>query len=284
MTNAAVTFVYNEAVNLPIWIRYYGKQFGNKNLFVIDRESTDGSTESLGEVNRIVIPRDAFDDRKKADFMSSFQNALTSYYDAVICSDCDELVVPDPGSYGSLNEYIVSVDFDYVTCVGLNILHIINLEPPLDPDRPILAQRRFARFRSATCKTILSRIPLRWLPGLHSLNQRPKIDPNLFMFHTKTMDYSIASARQQINVDTAWSDYSLERNFGAHHRYEYSRFVRELFLDPMNAIHQQKVVSFDFAEEISEFNSQITEKDGSFWVPMGLGRWVEIPERFGGVF
>ena len=284
MTNAAVTFVYNEAVNLPIWIRYYGKQFGNKNLFVIDRESTDGSTENLGEANRIVIPRDAFDDRKKADFMSSFQNALTNYYDAVICSDCDELVVPDPISYGDLNEYIARVDFDYVTCVGLNILHILNLEPPLDLDRPILSQRRFARFRSASCKTILSRIPLRWMPGLHSLNQRPKIDPSLFMFHTKTMDYAIASARQQINMDTPWSDYSLERNFGAHHRYEYNRFIRELFLDPMNAIHQQKVASFDFAEEISQFNLQIKEKDGCFWIPMGLGRWVEVPERFGSVF
>jgi hypothetical protein len=197
----------------------------------------------------------------------------------VICSDCDELVVPDPGLYADLKDYVARVDFDYVTCVGLNILHIINLEPPLELDKPILTQRRFARFRSATCKTILSRIPLKWLPGLHSINQRPKIDPNLFMFHTKTMDYSIASARQKINMETPWSEFSVANNFGAHHRYEYARFVRELFLDPLNVVHQQKLQPFEFSEEIAQMNGQTQEKDGYFWIPMDLNRWVEIPER-----
>ena len=39
MKNAAVTFVYNESFNLPIWIRYFGGQFGTKNLFVVDGAS-----------------------------------------------------------------------------------------------------------------------------------------------------------------------------------------------------------------------------------------------------
>jgi hypothetical protein len=109
MKVAALTFVFNESVNLPIWIKYYGANFGEKNLFVIDRESNDGSTANLGEVNRIVIPRDAFDDRKKADFMSSMQNALLNYYDAVVCGDCDELVVPNLGSYVNLADYAANM-------------------------------------------------------------------------------------------------------------------------------------------------------------------------------
>lgn len=104
------------------------------------------------------------------------------------------------------------------------------------------------------------------------------------MFHNKTMDYSIASARQKINTDTPWSDQSLSANFGAHHRYEYSRFVRELFLDPLNAIHQQKVMTFDFSDELAQLDSQVQEKDGFFWIPMGLSRWVEIPERLRAAF
>src|ERR1700730_13677411 len=51
MKAAALTFVFNESVNLPLWIKYYGSNFGEKNLFVVDRESTDGSTNNLGEVN-----------------------------------------------------------------------------------------------------------------------------------------------------------------------------------------------------------------------------------------
>lgn len=279
MKAAALTFVYNESVNLPLWIKYYGSNFGEKNLFVVDRESTDGSTSNLGDVNRIIIPRDAFDDRKKADFMSSMQNALVNYYDAVVCGDCDELVVPNIGPYASLADYVARTDFDYVTCIGLNVLHVLNQELPLDLSKPILAQRRYARFMSATCKTMLSRVPIRWLAGLHSLDRRPKFDRNLFMFHTKTMDYSIASARQRINRETPWSEDSLSRDFGAHHRYDFGQFVREAFFDPANMINQGKLQPFDFSEEIAKFDAEIVEKDGYFWIPMNMNRWVEIPDN-----
>jgi hypothetical protein len=278
MKAAALTFVFNESVNLPLWIKYYGSNFGEKNLFVVDRESTDGSTNNLGEVNRIIIPRDAFDDRKKADFMSSMQNALINYYDAVVCGDCDELVVPNIGPYASLADYVAKMETDYATCIGLNILHILNQEAPLDLSKPILAQRRYARFMSATCKTMLSKVPIRWLPGLHCLDRRPKMDPNLFMFHTKTMDYGLASARQTINRETAWSEASLSQNFGAHHRYDYAQFVRESFFDPANVINQGKVQPFNFSEEIAKFEAEIVERDGFFWIPMDMNRWVEIPE------
>lgn len=279
MKAAALTFVFNEAVNLPLWIKYYGSQFGEKNLFVVDRESTDGSTSNLGDVNRIVIPRDAFDDRKKADFMSSLQNALINYYDAVVCGDCDELVVPNLGTYVSLADYVARMDTDYATCIGLNVLHILNQEPPLNLGEPILSQRRYARFMSATCKTMVSKVPIRWMPGLHCLNLRPKIDKNLFMFHIKTMDYNLASARQMINRETTWSEESLSQNFGAHHRYDYAQFVRESFFDPANMINQGKVQPFDFSEEIAQFDAAVEQKDGFYWIPMNLNRWVEVPEN-----
>jgi hypothetical protein len=279
MKAAALTFVFNESVNLPVWIKYYGSNFGEKNLFVVDRESTDGSTSNLGEVNRIVIPRDAFDDRKKADFMSSMQNALINYYDAVVCGDCDELVVPNIGPYASLADYVAKMDTDYATCIGLNVLHILNQEPPLDLSQPILPQRRYARFMSATCKTMLSRVPIRYLPGLHCLDLRPKIDRNLFMFHTKTMDYNLAAGRQSINRATPWSEESLSQGFGAHHRYDYAQFVREAFFDPANVINQGNIQPFDFTGEVAKFEAAIVEKDGFYWIPMNMDRWVEIPEN-----
>jgi hypothetical protein len=279
MNVAVLTFVFNEIVNLPIWRRYYGGHFGDKNLFVIDRESNDGSTHDLGEVNKIVIPRDAFDDRKKTAFVSSYQNALLQYYDAVIYTDCDEIVVPDTAMYADLPEYVARMKDDYVTCIGLNILHILNQEPPLDLNKPILAQRHYARFVSATCKTLVSRVPLTWMPGFHGLNRRPNVDSNLFMFHTKTMDYTIASRRQTINNETPWSDESLAANHGAHHRYELDRFVREGFFDPINVINQGKIAPFDFSEEVARFQNEIVEHDGMYSIPMGIDRWVKIPDH-----
>ncbi len=79
MNVAAITFVYNESVNLPIWLRYYAANFGARNLYVVDRDSNDASTEALGETTRIRLPRDAFDDHKKTAFISSLHQALLQY-------------------------------------------------------------------------------------------------------------------------------------------------------------------------------------------------------------
>jgi hypothetical protein len=93
------------------------------------------------------------------------------------------------------------------------------------------------------------------------------------------MDYGIASSRQKINRDTQWSEASLSQNFGAHHRYDFSQFVRECFFDPINVINQGKVQPFEFSEEIARFDAGIQERDGFFWIPMNIDRWVEVPDH-----
>ena len=50
--------VYNEAVFLPIWLRYYSRFFAPDDIYVLDHESTDGSTSGSGFVR---IPVDARD-------------------------------------------------------------------------------------------------------------------------------------------------------------------------------------------------------------------------------
>src|ERR1700721_1783368 len=125
MSVAVVTFTCNESINLPIWLRYYSANFGAKNLFVIAPGSTDGSTDNLGDVNRILLPRLEFDELKKTGFISSFHRSLLHHFDTVIYTDSDELIVPDRDLYDSLSDYLNKNDFDYVTCLGLNVLHII---------------------------------------------------------------------------------------------------------------------------------------------------------------
>lgn len=284
MKIAALTFVFNENVNLPIWRRYYGQQFGEKNLFVIDRESNDGSTDDLGEINRIVVPRDAFDDRKKASIMSSFQNGIINYYDAMVIGDCDEIAVPDPNKYTNLADYAQRMQHQYSTCVGVDLLHIIHKEPPIDLTKPIMEQRRFGRFRTAGCKTMLSRIPLRWGPGLHYTDHKPWIDPDLINVHLKTMDYQCAMLRQKVNQTTEWSEASLAANFGGHHRYNYDRFVQEAFFDPVNLAKQNQFGPFELSNEIADLIAKVKVQDGGYTTSSKMTRWVEFPESFRGAF
>jgi hypothetical protein len=281
MANAAVTYVYNEAVNLPIWLSYYGKQFGHENLFVIDRRSDDGSTDDLGAVNVIKIPRTEFDENAKTNTMSSFHAALTSSYDCVILTDGDEIIVPDPAHFADLNDYIARLDGDYVNAIGVDVTHILSQELPLDLTRPVMSQRRFGRFHSPECKNLLSRVPVRWLPGLHSSNKPPVFDPHLINFHLKLMDYGCAMARQSTNLSTPWSAHSLERHYGAHHRWPHAQFVHQSFFVPMDLINRSQIFDFEFSKEIDLILQGTTvDAQQNHHIPMNISKMVHIPERF----
>ena len=284
MTTAAVTFVYNELFNLPIWIRYFGDQFGRENLFVVDLGTTDGSTDDLGDVNRIAVPRDEFDEYTKTNFINFLQRGLLNYYDTVIYTDADELVVPDPEIFPDLRTYLERSSFDYVSCIGLNIVHVLNREDPLDVTKPILPQRRFAKFLSATCKPCVSRVSMNWSPGFHCSDKPPRIDPALFMFHTKWMDYNLAMQRQKVSREAAYSRRTVEQGMRAHSRYNHDRFVREGFFEPINEMLQRGVATFDFSAEIDAINAGAALASGVHFIPMNISKIVEIPERFKAVF
>jgi hypothetical protein len=280
MNVAALTYVYNENINLSIWRRYYGANFGENNLFVVDRQSDDGSTRDLGDVNKFVFPRTGFDDTKKIQTLNSLHSALLQSFDCVIVTDCDEIVVPDPQAYSSLRQYIETNTPEYINCIGLDICHVLTMELPLDLASPILSQRSTACFRSSGCKPLMSSTPTIWLPGGHSCNKPPRFDEHLFVFHLKYMDYSISMQRQVINRGTVWSDNSINSRHGEHHRYDFARFVREGFLDPINVVANNKIEAFDFKQDISTIISRTVEKNGYFHIPMDMAKFVAIPDRF----
>lgn len=283
MRTAVVTFTYNESVNLPIWIRHYGTNFGEENLFVADRGSDDGSLQAIGAANLLRLPRNKFDEFEKTSFISHFHRSLLNFYDFVIITDCDELLVPDPGKYPSLRAYVEACSFDYVNCVGLELLHIINAEVPIDLAKPILSQRRYANFRSVSCKPLMSRLPTSWLPGFHCCNHPPRFDPDLYMIHTKLMDYGVALRRQQINLDTEWSERSLAQNLGAHHRFDLKQFVHQSFFVPIDAINRHLVMPFAFEAELADIAAKTVLHEGYYRTPMNIVKMVELPERFRGV-
>jgi hypothetical protein len=284
MSTAVVTFTYNESVNLPIWLRYYGTNFGEDNLYVVDRGSDDASLDRIGKANLLKVPRKKFDEFEKTNFIATFHRSLLNFYDAVIITDCDEILVPDPEKFPNLREYIDGSDFSYVSGIGIDVLHILTEEPPLDLAQPVMRQRRYGRFNSPSCKILISREPVEWLPGFHSSNKPPKFDGVLYCFHTKSMDYSIATKRQMINQNTVWSEQSLAQNLGAHHRFDINRFVHQFFFVPADLVNRGQVQEFDFSGETEQIVSEAVQHKGSYYIPMNISKLVRIPDRFRGVF
>ena len=122
MKIAAATMVFNERIFLPIWLDHYGAQLGYENLFIIDDGSTDGSTSDKRIVNLVKKNRNLLDENDRVNLVSSFHEKLLDYYDIVIYTDSDEIIVVDPIVQMSLRDYLVMSDFTYKTVTGLNVL------------------------------------------------------------------------------------------------------------------------------------------------------------------
>ena len=213
MKIAAITMVYNEGRALQRWIEYYSKQDGAQNCFVIDHGSDDESTVSLEDVKVLKIPRSPQDDIRRTNSISHFTNYLLCWYDYVIYVDCDEFLVADPRKYNGLYDYCGTVRPEYMTSIGINIIHVASQEPGLTPGRPILSQRSYGMFVSAMSKPNITSTPVLWSPGFHH-RDRPAVFGDLFLFHLRYADVGEGLARLQTTRKMAWQS---EKD-GAHQR------------------------------------------------------------------
>jgi len=281
---AIVTMAYNERVNLPIWLRHYRRTAPTAALIVIDHASDDGSTDDLPGVTRIPLPRGEVDERDRVFLVNSLQHGLLRYYETVIYTDCDELLVPDPAKAAGLEAYLRQQQYAYASPTGVNVIHLVDAEPALDFAKPLLQQRRHAQFHSALCKPIVTRVPLTWEPGFHSSEQKFNVDRDLYLFHTKQIDRDHALRRQQLTRQLPWSSAAIEARHSAHQRIADEQFLREFFLDPINVLRQQELQPFSFDREIARLLEEAREIGGTFHVPAFTGPIVEIPERFRNAF
>ncbi|MCQ8240800.1 glycosyltransferase family 2 protein [Rhizosaccharibacter radicis] len=213
---AAVTMVYNEARLLPAWLGHYGSQLGAPHCFVLDHGSDDGSTGPdrpglrPGEGSVIRIPRSPMDDDRRAASVSQLCASLLNWYDAVIYTDVDELLLADPALHPDLPTFAASLPDDaVVTAFGLDVVHDPVEEPAIDWNRPVLAQRKWLRFSSAMCKPALIRRPVRWVPGFHCLalseeDRTPRFGP-LFLLHLRYADLPTGLERLRRTREQPWA-------------------------------------------------------------------------------
>lgn len=218
---AAFTMVQNEQAMLPVWLAYYGRYFAPDDLYVLDHDSSDGSTNGLDERCRVVpIHREAsFDHHWLKATVETFQTFLLRSYDTVLFAEVDELVVADPHRYTGLDAYISQLDRPAARCSGFNVVHQPD-EPPLQFDAPLLAQRRYWHASLEYSKRLLSRIPLRWSDGFHLEYSAPDDpqDPELLLVHLHRVDYHACLARHRSSVARDWNDTDVLGTAGSQNR------------------------------------------------------------------
>lgn len=216
MQIAATTKVYNENVFLEKWLGYYSKTADY--LSVVDHQSTDGSVDRAKEkfkfeYHSIEGPHyDVATGRLLTDISEKETARLLKEFDAIIVTDVDEFVIPDPQKFKNLRDYIEEMKSDYVYCTGFDVLHTVG-EGSIDWEKPILAQRHYWRQVIRNFKIRITKIPLQWEAGEHVLRGdysgdfEKKVgesaDPSLILAHLRFADAGVERGyvSQKLPVD-----------------------------------------------------------------------------------
>jgi hypothetical protein len=223
---AAVTMVYNEPEYLPIWLRHYGRHVGPENCFVIDHGSDDGSTQGLSGCNVVRIPRSSYDPHLQSTFNSKFCSSLLCWYEWVLYSDVDEIILPDPNTATTLAEYCDLSIPDIVTAIGMNVQHVPSLEGTIDITYPVTLQRSWVFPSSSMCKPLLINRDVCWPGGSHSADAALAFH-ELYAFHLRWFDLDSSVRRLMKTRTMAWA--ALDR--GGDH----ARVTDESWLEQFNA-------------------------------------------------
>jgi hypothetical protein len=216
-SRAVVTMVHNEPVFLPIWLGYYSRYFAPEDIYVLDNESDDGSTERDGFV-RIPVHHDRVDHSWMVRTIERFQHELLRRYDAVLVTDVDEIVTPKP-EWGTLGNYLDRFDEDWVNCLGYELLHMKDRELPLELAQPILDQRGYWFVNGAYDKAALATVPMSWRPGFHGREDfHYNLDPDLRLVHLHRMDYGICLERHRTRNQRPWAEADERLGWASHNR------------------------------------------------------------------
>jgi len=222
-SRAAFTIVQNEPVFLPLWLGHYARHFDPDDLYVLDHDGTDGSADEARRrfgVNVVRVHRDrSFDHRWLRDTVCAFQAFLLRSYRTVAFAEADELLAADPLHPAGLAGLLDADAPPYVRCLGLNVLHLHESEPPLDFARPLLAQRSTCYLSALYCKPLVARVPLAWEPGFHAAaGASAPPDPRLLLFHLHRADYATCLRRHEAAARRRWNERDLAEGMGVQNR------------------------------------------------------------------
>ncbi len=223
--------VHNEPVFLPIWLRYYSRFFAPEDIYLLDNDSTDGSTDGSGFV-RIPVHHDCVDHTWMVRTIERLQHELLDSYDIVLVTDVDEIIAPTP-EWGTLGDYIDEFAEWFVNCVGYEILHLVDREGPYDLSRPILDQRGYWFANDAYDKPALATTAMSWKPGFHKkADEEFNYDPDLRLIHLHRMDFEVCRERHRLRSRREWNDRDLRAGWASYNRtVENGEFERWFYED-----------------------------------------------------
>ncbi len=199
---AVITMARNDENFLNKWVSYYGREFGEENLYIYLDGEDQNIPSRAGDANVTKVPKIGGQvvEAEKARLLYLSNRAaelLGSGYDIVVGCDADEFLVVDPATGKSLAEYLSNLEID--TCksaLGIDVGQHLKEEATIDWNKPFLHQRSYAYVCSRYTKPVIVNKPCRWGAGFHRVKGHNfSIDENLYLFHFGSFDMKMIEER-----------------------------------------------------------------------------------------
>jgi len=203
---ALITIIQNGNEFFKIWYKYYTQLLPEKNIYVIDYNSTDGSTNNINcniikyaDYNVENIPQGN-------QLINDLKSELLKTFDYVIYTDYDEIMFHPKGL-----ESVIASKEKYYTTSGYEIVQNRRLEAPINFNLPLIPQRNYWYRCPTYDKPLITSIDFTWAFGNHSASIRlpsgrqaailqPNYVANLYLLHLHKIDYTHCLALNQKNI------------------------------------------------------------------------------------
>ena len=189
---AIFSIVKNEKYFLPKWIKYYSQFFEKNDIYILDHESTDGSTENIDVNVKKIKHNIAFDHGWLNTIVPEFQRELLKKYEVVIFTEIDEFIYSLDFDLNILIDCFIKTNDKVLTATGYDIKHNLNVESDLKINDCIIENRNFWYRNKDYDKTLISKIPLYWGIGFHICGNHDKnYKYNLHLMHLHKFDFKL---------------------------------------------------------------------------------------------
>ncbi len=202
------------------WVEYYGAALGTDNLYIFFDGEDQQIPEFCSECHVTVVPHVEGNvhegDRGRIAILNDKAAQLLKSHDAVIGTDVDEFLIPDPAAGCSLVEFISRTKTRHkgISALGIDVGQNLDTEGKLDWNRPILNQRSFAKLSTRYSKASVMVRPSRWGCGFHRIRKSNfHIEDGLYLFHFGCADLDRLKSRMQDStlLSAGWSRHLKKR-------------------------------------------------------------------------
>ena len=166
-----------------------------KDIYVIDHQTTDGSTDNLN-VNVIPVKHDiVFDHGWLLDTVHLKQVQLLEEYQCVLFAEVDELIYSTEKPLNLVIDDFLASNAPSIRCVAYELVQDYDHEKALTEDDDMFEYRNQWFRHELYDKSLITKVPLQYCLGFHTVKEHSDYGFNVFLIHLHRLDFEMMLKR-----------------------------------------------------------------------------------------